>query len=248
MPLSLIAAAVLVGSAAAPDTTAEDLVRMMHDRYDGRWPTDVTFVQTSTYYQGDSTRVETWYEATGSPSKLRIDFAPIEDGNAVIFRNDSIYQFKADSLVGSVAEIHPLMVLSRDVYVLPVEQTVGKLRSLGFDLSKVREDTWEGKPAYVVGAEAGDLKSTQFWIDKENLLFVRMIEPLKPDPTKTQEIQFNKYRKLGDGWIETEVLVLIDGKKVFSESYDEIREAPELEEALFDPREWGPPGWVKAKN
>ncbi len=247
MPLSLLAAALLAGSAAG-DSAAVDLVRRMHDRYDGSWPTEVTFVQTSTFYQGDSTRVETWYEATGSPSKLRIDFAPVDSGNAVIFRNDSIYQFKSDSLVASVEQVHPLMVLSRDVYVLPVEETVAKLRKLGFDLSKVREDTWQGQPAYVVGADAGDQKFRQFWIDQENLLFVRMMEPLEQDTSKTGEIQFNQYRQLGKGWIETEVVVLVDGRKVFTETYDQIREAPELTEELFDPRTWGRPGWVKAKS
>jgi hypothetical protein len=246
MPLTLLAAMLL--SSAAPDTTTpEDLVRNMHDRYAGRWPTEVTFVQTSTFFEGDSTRSETWYEATASPSKLRIDFAPLENGNAVIFRSDSVYQFKADSLVAAVPQIHPLMVLSRDVYVLPVEETVAKLRDLGFDLAKLREDTWQGRAAYVVGADAGDSKSPQFWIDKENLLFVRLIEPVKQDPSKTEEIQFNKYRRLGDGWIETEVLFLVDGEKKFEEQYDDIQEAPGLEEALFDPKRWGRPAWVKVK-
>jgi hypothetical protein len=244
MPLSLIAAVLLAGSAAG-DTTAIDLVRRMHDRYEGSWPTEVTFVQTSTFFQGDSTRSEIWYEATGAPSKLRIDFAPVDSGNAVIFRNDSIYQFKSDSLVASVAQIHPLMVLSRDVYMLPIEETVAKLEKLKFDVSKVREDTWQGRPVYVVGADKGDEKSPQFWIDRENLVFVRMMEPLEQDSSKTEEIQFNKYQKLGKGWIETEVVVLVDGKKVFMETYDQIREAPELTEALFDPRSWGRPGWVK---
>jgi len=247
MPLPLLLASVLV-SAAAPDSSAEDLVRAMHDRYAGRWPTETTFVQTSTFHEADSTRSEIWYEATGSPSKLRIDFAPLENGNGVIFRGDSVYQFKSDSLVAAVPRVHPLMVLSRDVYVLPVEETLAKLRDLGFDLAKVREETWQGRPAYVVGADAGDLESPQFWIDKENLLFVRLIEPAKQDPGKTEEIQFNEYRRLEGGWIETEVLFFLDGKLVFEEHYEDMREAPELEDALFDPGNWGRPSWVKEEK
>jgi hypothetical protein len=100
----------------------------------------------------------------------------------------------------------------------------------------------------VVGADSGDLTSPQFWVDAENLLFVRLIQPAQQDPTKTEEIQFNKYRRLGGGWIETEVLVFVDGEKVFSEDYDDIREAPGLEDALFDPASWGRPSWVKAER
>lgn len=248
MQIALVLAALALGPPfgfpASADSTAGDLVRAMHDRYAGRWPSSVTFVQESTFYEGDSTRVETWYEAIGAPSLLRIDFAPIEEGNGVIFRNDSLYQFKGDSLVHSGPQVHPLMVLSRDVYFLPVEEVLEKLQGLGFDISKVRDDTWQGRPVVVVGAEAGDLKSPQFWVDKERLTFVRMIEPLEQAPSKIQEVQFNGYQRLGGGWIETEVLVFVDGRKVFSETYSDIREA-QLEDGLFDPARWGRPEWVE---
>lgn len=244
MHLSLALAAILFGSPAA-DSTAEDLVRRMHDRYAGKWPEGVTFVQTSTFHEGDSTRVETWYEAVGS-SMLRIDFAPLENGNGVIFRSDSVYVFKSDSLVFAGPEVHPLMVLSRDVYVLEPGQTLEKLRKLGFDLSRVREDTWQGRPAIVVGAEPADPRSPQFWLDAENLLFTRLIQPSKQDRSRIEEIRFNDYVPLGGGWIETEVLFFQDGELVFEERYADPREGVELEPHLFDPARWERPGWVDA--
>lgn len=69
------------------------------------------------------------------------------------------------------------MVLGFDVYVQPVAETVRKLRLLKFDLAKLHEITWEGRPSYVVGATAADSTSPQFWIDKERLYFVRSLEP-----------------------------------------------------------------------
>ena len=41
--------------------------------------------------------------------------------------------------------------------------------------------------------------------------------PLK-DGTQTQETQFNKYQKLGGGWIAAEVIFMVDGKVVTTES------------------------------
>jgi hypothetical protein len=244
LPLLLATAALLSG--APSDTTAAGLVQAMHDRYAGSWPDRVTFVQQSTFFEPDGkTRVETWYEAIEGADKLRIDFAPIEGGNGIIFRSDSVYQFKADSLLLTAHQPHALMVLSRSVYSLPVEESVAKLRELGFDLSKMREDTWQERPVYVVGADAGDLRSAQFWIDKEHLYFVRLLQPVKQKPELTQEIQFNRYQRLGGGWIETEVVFMVDGQRRMLEEYSDIRHDVVLDAELFDPGTWAAPGWVE---
>jgi cyclase len=52
-----------------------------------------------------------------------------------------------------------------------------RLKRLGFDLATVHDDSWEGRPVYVVGARAGDLRTRQFWVDKERLVFVRRAAP-----------------------------------------------------------------------
>jgi hypothetical protein len=70
-----------------------------------------------------------------------------------------------------------LFVLGFDVYRQDPEATINVVRNEGYDLSKLREDLWDGKPVYVMGAEKGDLKSKQFWVAKDTLLFVREIEP-----------------------------------------------------------------------
>jgi hypothetical protein len=96
-----------------------------------------------------------------------------------------------------------------------------KLQALKFDLSQFREDTWAARAVYVVGAKAGYLHSPQFWIDQENLYFVRMLRPAGKDGTQTQETQFNKYQKLGGGWMAPEVIFMVDGKVVTTEKYSE---------------------------
>lgn len=221
----------------------------MRERYAGRWPESVTFVQKSTFHQPDgSTREETWYEAIASPSMLRIDIAPVEQGNGIIFRNDSLYRFKSGSLAAATRQIHPLLVLSRAVYFVPTDETVAKLRELGFDLTKLREDTWQGRPVYVVGADAGDLESPQFWIDQERLYFVRLIRPVKQKPGATEEIQFNRYQPLGGGWIEGEVIFNLDGRLAFHEEYFDVRQPEEgLGEEPFDPGRWAPPAWIEQR-
>ena len=97
----------------------------------------------------------------------------------------------------------------------------------------MRDGTWQGRPAYVVGA-----KGRQFWVDRERLVFVRLLEPGQRDTTRTSDIRFNKYQPAGGAWISAEVAFLLDGRERWLEEYTEIRTGDALPDALFDPRRW----------
>jgi hypothetical protein len=220
--------------------TTEDLITAMRNKYAKKWYKTTTFRQVTRDYQKDGTKKEAvWHEAISIPGRLRIDFDPVKDGNGILFANDNIYSFKNGKLDGSRPLIHPLVLLAFDVYFLPVDQTVAKLKQLKFDVSVLHEDTWQGRPVYVVGAKAGDLRSPQFWIDKQRLYFVRMLRPVGKDGALTSETQFNKYERLGGGWMAPEVIFMIDGKTTTTEAYSEMRADVELDQNLFDPEKWG---------
>ena len=224
---------------AATIKTAEDLIGAMRKKYAKTWYKNTTFKQVTTDIDKDGTKKEAvWYEAISLPGRLRIDFDPAKDGNGFLFANDKIYSYKNGKLEGSRPLIHPLVLLAFDVYFLPVDQTIAKLKQLKFDLSSLREDTWQGRPVYVVGAKAGDLHSPQFWIDKQRLYFVRMFRPAGKDGVLTSETQFNKYQRLGGGWLAPEVIFTIDGKTTTTEEYSEMRANVKLDDNLFDPAKW----------
>jgi hypothetical protein len=220
--------------------TGEDLIREMQKKHGKSWYKTMTFVQKTTEFHPDGTsKVTIWYEAFSAPGRLRIDFEPIKDGNGILFSNYTLYSFKGGKQANSRPFVHPLLLLGFDVYFLPVEETVAKLKELKFDLSLLREDFWQGRPVYVVGAQAGDLHSRQFWVDKKNLYFVRLLEPNAKDKAITQETQFNKYQKVkGGGWVAPEVIFMVGGKTVISEEYSDVRGGVLLDEKLFDPTQW----------
>jgi hypothetical protein len=220
----------------------EQLIQLMRDRYTGKWYRSLTFTQKTTLPDG---KIETWYEALELPGKLRIDIAPLDSMKTLLFRSDSLYIFEQGKLKGSQALVHPLMVLGFDVYQAPVSETVAKLRSLKFDLSKLHQTRWQGRPTYVVGAEAGDTTSPQFWIDAERLYFVRSLEPSKKDAAVINDTRFDKYIPLGGGWIEMEVLFLANGQQRMKEEYSDPKANVRLDPGIFDPRAWKAPGWIK---
>ena len=229
---------------AAKITTTEDLVAAMQKKYAKSWYKTATFVQKTTNFEKDGTsKVEIWYEALSVPGSLRIDFTPTKDGNGILFTDNQIYVFKDGKVETNRPFVHPLMILGFDIYRMTQADALEKLKGLKFELSILREDTWQGRPVYVVGAKQGDLHSAQFWIDKKNLYFVRMLRPAGKDGAQTQETQFNKYQRLGGGWMAPEVIFKVDGQVRTTEEYSEMRANPTLDSKLFDPQYWTSVHW-----
>jgi hypothetical protein len=220
--------------------TAEQLVSAMRDKYNGKWYKTLVFAQKTTTFKPDGTTENgIWYEALSMPGKLRVDFHPLESGGGVIYANGINYTFRDGKLAGSRAVEHALLVLGFDVYFQPVATTVEQIKKMKVDTSVLREDRWQNRDVYVVGAKAGDKRSPQFWIDKNNLYFVRLIQPTGKDGANIQEIEFNKYQKVkGGGWIAPEVVFIVNGKRTFLEEYYGIRTNIPLDENLFDPQKW----------
>lgn len=217
-----------------------DLIRAMHDRYAGVWYHTLAFTQrnTATDSLGRETH-STWREYAVFPGNLRIDFLPSDSGAGIIFRNDSEYVFAHDTLARTIPLVHSLLVLGFDVYVEPVDTTLAKLARLGIDLSILREDTWQGRPVYVVGGAAGDLQHVQFWVDRERLVFVRLLQPSRRDPTRIADTRFEDYRGVGQAWLSARVVFLQDGKPVWLEEYVDIRTGLPLDAGIFDPHGFG---------
>jgi len=243
----LVAAMAVAGASHAAEVKSGDaLIKAMHDRYADTWYKTVTFTQKSTTYNADgTTKVETWYEAALLPARLRIDIGSPSEGNGYLLVHGNVTIFHGGEVKASKDQQNMLLVLGFDVYAQPVDTTLAIAKQEGFDASKFHEDTWEGKTVYVFGAEKGDLKSKQFWVEKDRLLFVRLLEPDASDASKMQDIRFTDYRPLGKGWIAARVEVHNEGKLVFSEDYTEIVKDPKLDPAVFDAKQFTAVHWEK---
>jgi hypothetical protein len=237
----------LFGSHAAPKS-GEELVRQMHARYAGKWYHNLTFVQTTTFPDKPA---ETWYEAGTIPGKLRIDIAPLDSMNAFMYVGDSAILFKGGKRVAAREDRNLLMTLGFDIYGQPPETTVEQLKAQSIDLSKIREDSWNGTKVWVVGAVKGDTTSSQFWIEQKRLLFVRLIETHKSaknpsDPPNLLDITFENYQPLAKAWVAPRCVIKVNGKEVQREEYRDIRPDVKLQSDLYDTETYHKPEWIEA--
>jgi hypothetical protein len=231
---------------AQENRTGDGLLRAMHERYQASWYKTLTFTQKSTTYKPDGTSsAATWYEAAMLPGKLRIDIGPPAEGNGYVLVDGNVTIVQKDKVTGTRPLVNMLLVLGFDVYTQDPETTIKVVTGEGYDLTKLREDSWEGHPAYVVGADKGDLKSKQFWVAKDTLLFVREIEPARDDPKQIDDIRFSDYRPLAGAWVAARVEVHSDDRLVFSEDYTDIQANVKLAPTVFDPQQFSRTHWEK---
>lgn len=206
----------------------------MRDRYPN-WYRTLTFTQKTTIVRPSGGElVQTWEEALSLPGRLRID-TDVAAKSGTLYARDSIFVINGGKLVSADTGLNELLVLGFDAYTQPVVRTEAQLRRLGFDLTRMHETTWDGKPVYVVGAAEGDTTSKQFWVDKENLLFQRVVERGRRGRT---DVRFEAYQPIAGGWLAMRVVQLVNGKRSLTEEYSDARAGIPVADALFDGRRW----------
>lgn len=212
------------------------IVRAMHDRYAKTWYRTLSFTQKTTLRTRDDTMAaETWKERAIIPGRLRIDVERPTGGLVVVYAGDSLFVWRGDSTFTRAATRNILLVMGFDVYRQPPQATLAALKAEHFPMTPLREDTWQGRPVYVIGAAAGDLHSHQLWIDRDRLLFVRGIQPDDRDTTKTVDFRFDNYVKVPSGWLSETVEVYTDGKLVQREQYSDVRTNVPVDPQIFLP-------------
>ena len=215
----------------------------MHDRYASDWYRTISFIQKTTVTTPSGGElVQTWYEAGELPGRLRID-TDLASKSGVLYAGDSTYRFSSGKIVSADTGHNELLILGFDVYRQSPAHTDAVLRHLGFDVSRIHETTWHERPVYVVGAARGDTVSKQFWIDRERLVFVRLLERT---PQGRGDVRFEDYVRSGGGWVAERVEQFTNGKRRVLEQYSDVRTDVPLTDALFDARQWSTAAhWAK---
>lgn len=232
--LKIIPAFILVLLFAFTGTkNSADVLREMHKRYSGKWYPKFTFTQTTEHYRNDSlVKTSTWYEYIVFPDKFRIDFGDRKEGNAVLFLGDSTFNFRNGKLVQKGYNEDNLIFLLGGMYYYPFDSVIVTLRKKGYHLDKFHENTWEGKPVYVLGADSASEKLNQLWIDKKDLYIVRFIK--YKGRTKEEGI-FRNHKQFGNGWSETAVDFYINDKLIQKEKYNDCSIDKTIDPGIFDP-------------
>ncbi len=215
------------------NTTSQDVLLKMYNRYHNKWHHSLKFNQTTEQFRNDSLiRTATWYEQIAYPDLLRIDFNSEKSSNGVIFRHDSTYVFRNNKVVRSSKDENELIFFLGGMYFMRFDKVLNHFAELHYDLSKYHTDTWKGKPVYVIGADNSGDKVNQLWIDQEKMVAVRFI---KYDNNTKEEGFFEQQIPLKGAWSETKCSFYINDKILQVETYHDVVAGGSVDMSVFDP-------------
>ena len=143
------------------------------------------------------------------------------------------YGYANGQAIQEMPRVHDLLVLGFDIYKQAPTKSMEQLSSVGYDMTKMYADEWQGKAVWVVGVDAPSDSVSQFWIEQERLLFVRSLKPGRAGTM--QEVQFNKYEPIKGGWVAPEVVFTMNGQRMLYEEYFNIQVPATLDPAIFNP-------------
>lgn len=225
--------------------TTKKLLKAMKKRYQGKWFREFTFVQQTIRYnkQGQPRDTALWYEAVRYPDNFRIDYGHPSKGNSVLFDADTAYRFRKGKLNASRYDPQYFLLVKGGLYKRKLKECLNILKQGGYKTEIFREDTFNGRPAYVIGAEKGDLKTAQFWVDKEHFYVVRRTRKISRG--RLLDLQYKNHIASGGGWVEKIVRIEVDGRLVQMEEYTKIDTSPKISKNFFDPKYYGKSHWHK---
>lgn len=212
--------------------TGKELLTRMHETYAGKWYKTFQFKQTTDQYKNDSLiRSQVWIEHIQFPENFRIDFGNADSGNAVIFKNDSSYFFKNSKLLRTNYYPNDLLFLLGGMYFYPLDETIAKIKTFGFDINKFHVTKWNGNDVYVIGAGKDGEETNQAWFDKEHYCLVRMI---KYENGRKEDALLEDHVKLDGGYSETLVKFYINEKLLQVEKYFDLKPNVAINPGIFD--------------
>lgn len=226
--------------AAAAISDGRGVLTAMHARYTGKFFTTLSFAQNTTNISASGREIKgVWNEYLAVPGRLRIDYLPLTSRSGVLYTGGRIHAFTDGKAQPPQRGWNALHVLIADVYGQPVDTTVFQLDSLGFDLASARQDQWQGKAMWVVGAKAGDSTTSQFWIDRDSLLVRRVIQrDSRAARPVVSDIRFYRYQDVSGYPVSFDVHFYRDGRLYFKEEYFDVQVNVPIPPEVFDPSKW----------
>lgn len=201
-----------------------EIIKLMHQRYFNGPCKAYTFSQRNSHYRNDSVvRHSEWHEALEFPDKFRINFGDKADGNFVVFKNDSAYNYKKGRLLMSRRDSNMILLLIGGMYYRTLADVLARIKHAKYDLSTVSSQKWKNEDVYVIGAKENNLAVNQLWVEKKTLRIVRIIENLNAD--NRMDMSFETHQPWCKGFIETKVAFRRNGKLEQLEEYYDIKES-----------------------
>ena len=151
----------------------------------------------------------------------------------MIFRNDSVFNYKNHKLVKKEKDENDLLLLLGGMYFRSYEEVVVRLKTTGYDLSKVSFIDHNGKSAHVIGSYDPKKENThQIWVDTTDLKVIKL--KTKLNERDWLDIYFDGFKRSCKGFTETKVTAYKNGKLEQKEEYLNLKTSVVIPDSIFN--------------
>lgn len=206
-----------------PAQNGEIYLKKVHERFYQSPCKIYAFSQKNYHYRNDSLiKTSVWHEVIEFPDKFRIHFGDKAEGNYVLFKNDSVFNYRKSQFLKSRADSNSLLLILGGMFYRSFDDVLLRLKNSGYNTNVLSEQNWKSNEVVVLGALQGDLNTNQIWFDKTTMKVIRIIERL--NASDTMDMRFESYQNWCKGHVETKVAFYRNGKLEQVEEYYDIKQ------------------------
>jgi hypothetical protein len=216
--------------------TGLEVIGWMRRAHPSRELRSLSFHIMTTEYTG-ARQVEREARAYAAlPGRLRVDLLPASTRAGYVRNRQRLAVFNRGRRVAISNRVDLATLLAYDVFAQSIDTTIMWLDSANIRYGLLRRDSFDGRPVYVVGAEAGDSTSPQFWVDVQRLRVVRVIQ--RDTKNRVADARFGDYTELLDVPVPQRIVLYVDGDLVQEQRIGNLAANPTLPARAFDLAVW----------
>lgn len=187
---------------------------------------------------GDSTRVQRSRVYASLPGKHRVERLPTSRKSAIVRDRQRVSVFERGKRVSRVNRVDLATLVAYDLFAQSIDTTIMWLDSARVRFALLRLDELDGRPAWVVGALAGDTTSSQFWVDAREWRVIRVIQREPWNGNRLVDVRFPRATRVRDVPIPDQVEVYRGGRLVQRQEIAVARVNPRVPSRAFDLARW----------
>mgnify|MGYP003576200983 CR=1 FL=1 len=172
------------------------------------------------------------------PGRFRTTTLPASRKNGTIRNQQRVAVFERGRRVVSRTRVDLTTLLSYDVFAQGIDSTIRSLDAAGVRYGVARRDRLDGRRVWVVGADANDARSPQFWVDAEEWRLVRVIQRDLRSSNVIVDVRFSEFTDVMGVPLATRVDVYRNGDRTEQQTITDVAVNPAVPTRAFDVARW----------
>lgn len=212
-----------------------EVIGAMRRMYPSRELKSLTFTLTATDTNGAD---RSSLVSARLPGRFRETMLPTRQRTGSVRDRQRLALFERGKRVELVRRTDLAALLAYDLFAQSIDSTIAQLDSSRMRFGIVREDSFDDRPVWVVGALAGDTTSSQFWVDAERWIVLRVIQRDPRSPTRTTDVRFTQFEDHLNIPVPVRADVYRGGRLVEQRTVSNIAVNPSISTRAFDLSRW----------